>query len=84
MFQLTIALIVLAFVVSSNAYIVYQEAKVHSKVGSHGPALINLNWPNSYKSWGGNDNWNGGKGGWDGGAGYSDGGAGYNSHGHDG
>ena len=28
--------------------IVYQVAKVHSPVGSHGPALINLHWPNAW------------------------------------
>lgn len=28
--------------------IVYEEAKVSHHVGSHGPALINLHWPNSW------------------------------------
>lgn len=66
---------------SSNAYIVYQHAKYHSPVGSHGPALINLNWPNSYKAWDGKDGgWNGGNSGNDGNAGGWGGDAG---HGHE-
>ncbi|XP_031632264.1 adult cuticle protein 1-like [Contarinia nasturtii] len=62
--------IFLAFFVSINAYpsAVIEVAKVASPVGSHGPALINLHWPNAWPV----SYWNGGKGqsNWGGSAGY--------------
>lgn len=51
--------------VSVNAYAVIEVAKVASPVGSHGPALINLHWPNTWPGsyWGkgnsGSDSYNG-------------------------
>lgn len=48
-FQFSIAAIFLTLFMSSNAYrhTVVEVAKVASPVGSHGPALINLHWPNA-------------------------------------
>lgn len=50
---------------SINAYqhTVIEVAKVASPVGSHGPALINLHWPNTWPG----SYW--GKGSWDGNSG---------------
>lgn len=50
---------------SVNAYAVIEVAKVASPVGSHGPALINLHWPNAWPGsyWGkGQSSWIGGSG----------------------
>lgn len=63
MFQFTIAAIVLAFAMFANASIVVDVAKQHSKVGSHGPALVNSG---GWGGWGGN----GGYGGWGGNGGF--------------
>lgn len=58
-----VAAVLLALIVSISAYpyTVVEVAKVASPVGSHGPALINLHWPNTWPgsywgkgSWGGN------------------------------
>lgn len=69
-FQFTVALIglVLAVAVNANEYDHHQAievAKVHSPVGSHGPALVNVFGPNKYGySWGGSSGGsNGGSGG---------------------
>lgn len=55
----------MALLVSANAhqYQVVEIAKVASPVGSHGPALINLHWPNTWPG----SYW--GKGGWGGNSG---------------
>lgn len=50
---------------SVNAYAVIEVAKVASPVGSHGPALINLHWPNVWPGsyWGkGQGSWSGSSG----------------------
>lgn len=56
----------MALFVSINAYpyAVIEVAKVASPVGSHGPALINLHWPNSWPGsyWGGKGGSGGGSG----------------------
>ncbi|XP_055305751.1 heterogeneous nuclear ribonucleoprotein A3 homolog 1-like [Sitodiplosis mosellana] len=92
------AVIFVALFVSINAYpyAVIEVAKVASPVGSHGPALINLHWPNSWPgsySLGGKGH-SGGSGSWGGSSGYGSsegwgngGSVGYTGdagHGHDG
>lgn len=52
----------MALLVSVNAYAVIEVAKVASPVGSHGPALINLHWPNAWPG----SYWGKGSGGWGG------------------
>lgn len=64
------AVIFFALIVSISAhpYAVIEVAKVASPVGSHGPALINLHWPNSWPGsyW---DNGHGASGSWGGSSG---------------
>lgn len=63
-FQFTVALICLVLAVAVNAngwdynhhHQVVEVAKVHSPVGSHGPALVNVFGPNKYSyGWGGSN-----------------------------
>lgn len=76
-FQFTIALIGLVLAVSVNAngydynhHQVVEVAKVHSPVGSHGPALVNIFGPNKYGySWGGGSSGGGSSGSYEGGYG---------------
>lgn len=74
----------MALFVSINAYpyAVIEVAKVASPVGSHGPALINLHWPNSWPGsyWVGNGGSSGG--GSDGGTGGSAGGGSWGGSGN--